>query len=154
MTARIARLAAGVLGCLLLSSCQRGVTAYPVRGQVLVGGKPAVGATVVFHPADAADPRALRPAGVVQEDGSFTLRSYDPQTCPTPMDGAPAGEYLVTVNWLPPDYAEYRNVLPDKLNGRYVDPKTSGLRATVKPEPNDLPPFRLDAPPKPDGGRR
>jgi hypothetical protein len=121
---------------------------------VFVAGKPAAGATVVFHPVEGLDQRILRPAGVVQEDGSFTLRCYDPQICPTPKDGAPAGEYRVTVNWLPPDYAEYRNILPDKLQGRYVDPKTSGLRATVKAEPNELPAFQLDLKIKPASGRR
>jgi hypothetical protein len=130
---------------LLCSSCQRGKVIYPVRGQVFVASKPAEGALVVFHPADSTDPQALLPSGVVSADGSFTLRCYDPQICPTPTDGAPAGDYLITITWLPANYAEYRNVLPDKLQGRYSDPKTSGLRATVKTEPNDLPAFQLDA---------
>src|SRR5262249_18005716 len=109
---------------------------------------------VVLHPVESGDSRVLRPSAVVKGDGSFALQSYDPQTCPTPKDGAPASEYLVTVSWLPPDYAQYRNVLPDKLQGRYSDPNTSGLRATVKEEPNELPAFQLDLKNKPDGGRR
>jgi hypothetical protein len=127
---------------------------YPVRGQVFAAGKPAEGALVVFHPVQSTDERALKPSGVVKADGSFALQSYDPQTCPTPRDGAPAGEYLISVSWIPPDYATYRNVLPDKLQGRYSDPKSSGLRATVKAEPNDLPAFQLDVKNKADGGHR
>ena len=153
--ARSVLLTVGLLGCLVLgASCQPNKPFFPVQGQVFVAGKPAEGALVVFHPVESQDPRALRPSGIVKEDGSFTLKCYDPQTCPTPTDGAPAGEYLVTVNWIPSNYAEYRNVLPDKLQGRYSDPKSSGLRATVKGEPNDLPAFQLDLKNKPDSGRR
>jgi hypothetical protein len=88
----------------------------------------------------------------VNAEGSFTLQTHDPQLLPTPVEGAPAGEYLVTVKWVPPDYAAQRNVStpPDKLQGRYSDPQTSGLRVTVKAEPNDLPAFRLDVKAKAD----
>jgi hypothetical protein len=82
----------------------------------------------------------------VKPDGSFTLQTHEPQLFPTPADGAPAGEYLVTVTWVPPDYAAKSNMptITDKLQGRYSDPQTSGLQATVKPEPNELPAFRLE----------
>ena len=155
VTARAILLVVGLPATLVLcSACQKGQPFYPVRGQVFVAGKPAEEALVVFHPVEDTDPPALRPSARVQADGSFTLRSYDPKTCPTPKDGAPAGEYRVTVTWVPANYTEYRNVLPDKLQGRYSDPKTSGLRAVVKGEPNELPPFQLDLKNKLDSGRR
>jgi hypothetical protein len=97
-----------VLGLLLCPACQKGSQYYPVRGRVLVGGKPAEGALVVFHAAEDSELRALKPSARVEADGSFTLRSYDPQLCPTPADGAPAGEYRVRVSWIPADYAQYR----------------------------------------------
>jgi hypothetical protein len=48
---------------------------------------------VVFHPKDNADPQAPRPFGTAGADGSFGL------TTSRPGDGAPAGEYRVTVIW-------------------------------------------------------
>jgi len=65
-------------------------------------------------------------------DGAFRLSTYDPN------DGAPAGEYYVSVIW-PTDGREDE----DKLNGRYRDPKTSQLTATVKEGSNELKAFRL-----------
>ena len=67
---------------------------YPVSGRMLVKGKPAVGAQVSFYATDktliAED--APFPRAIVEEDGTFRLTSYDP------ADGAPAGNYSVTVS--------------------------------------------------------
>jgi hypothetical protein len=56
-----------------------------------------VGALVVFHPKDPKDEKLIggKPFGKVGEDGSFALTTY------APGDGAPAGEYGVTVDWRP-----------------------------------------------------
>jgi hypothetical protein len=80
-------------GALLGASCGggRGPKTYAVEGKVLHGGRPAAGARVVFHPKDNADPQAPRPHGTAGADGSFHL------TTNRPGDGAPAGEYSVTV---------------------------------------------------------
>jgi hypothetical protein len=104
---------------------------HPVRGRVTVGGQPAAGAFVLLvpvdEPPDAKDPR---PRAEVQEDGSFTIWTYAPD------DGAPAGEYVVTVRW------EDRDV-GDKLGGRFAEATSSPLRASVKEGSNELPPFAL-----------
>jgi len=104
---------------------------HPVKGSVTVGGQPAVAAFVLFtpvnEPPDAKDPR---PRAEVQEDGSFAISTYGAE------DGAPLGEYIVTVTW------EDRE-LGDKLGGRYSDSTRSTLRATVKEGANELPPFKL-----------
>ena len=107
---------------------------YPVRGQVLVRDKPAPKAFVVFHPLDAQGPEALRPYGHAAEDGSFKLTTYEPG------DGAPAGEYRVTVVWLAPGGGEDP---PDLLKGRYRDPAASPLKVTIREGPAELSPFRL-----------
>src|SRR5947209_6748196 len=65
-----------VLIALVCTSCQGGVPCYPVRGQVFVNGKPAAGATVVFHAEGDAGPNAVQPSAVVEADGSFALRSF------------------------------------------------------------------------------
>lgn len=104
---------------------------HPVKGSITVGGQPAVAAFVLFTPVNeppaAKDPR---PRAEVKEDGSFAISTYGAE------DGAPLGEYVVTVTWEDRD-------LGDKLGGRYSDSKRSTLRATVKEGVNDLPPFKL-----------
>jgi hypothetical protein len=106
---------------------------HPVRGKVLVNNQPAAGAFVLFIPArespGATDPR---PRATVEEDGSFAVSTYGDK------DGAPAGDYVVTVTWSPDGRDD-----EDKLGGRYADRERSGLKATVKEGPNELPPFRL-----------
>jgi hypothetical protein len=141
-TVRLAPVLTVVLCC---ASCSKGKPLYPVRGQVFVDGKPAEGALVVFHPVEdnPSESAVLRPSALVGEDGSFRVGSYKPK------DGAPAGEYRVTVQWLPPDLSRNRHlyadgkVNPDKLGSRYANPKTSGLRAEVTEGSNELPAFQL-----------
>jgi hypothetical protein len=115
---------------------------FPVSGQVLYEGKATQGALVIFHPLNDPDPRAPRPVARVGQDGRFSPTTY------AAGDGAPAGEYAVTVAWVQEvdnqnapreEQKEPRNLLPD----RYSKPATSGLRVQVKAGRNDLPPFRL-----------
>ena len=118
---------------------------YPVRGQVLVDGKPAHGVTIIFHPLSNADPHPVQPSAIVDADGSFELHSYVVQDRAL-KDGAPAGQYQVSCIWYPPDLQQYlgrMENLPDKLQGKYADPKKSGLRAEVREGPTELPPFEL-----------
>jgi hypothetical protein len=126
------------IGAALLASCARNQRkpVFPVRGQVLIDGKPAAGATVFFYPVEA-DPEAVAPYGVVDAHGSFTLTTY------LTFDGAPAGEYVVTVRCPGPPQRPQDEQGPDRLKGRYQEPKTSTLRATVEKKPNDLPPVQL-----------
>jgi hypothetical protein len=109
---------------------------FPVRGQVLINGKPAAGATVFFYPVES-DPEALAPYGVTDAKGSFTLTTY------LTYDGAPAGEYVVTIRCPGPPKRGDEEQGPDRLKGRYGDPKTSTLRAKVEKKPNELQPFEL-----------
>jgi len=139
----LASLALAVFAC---SSCNRGKTLYPVRAQVFFEGQPATGALVVLHPVDDPSPAAIRPSGYVDADGRLKLMSYNVTTRST-GDGAPVGEYIVTIAWLPADVKEYlskhpKAELPDKLQGRYSQPDSSTLRAKVLPQPTELP--RID----------
>jgi hypothetical protein len=119
-------------------SCARNTRkpVFPVRGQVFLDGKPAVGATVFFYPVET-DPEALAPYGVVDDKGSFSLTTY------LTFDGAPAGEYVVTIRCPTAPQRPDDEQGPDRLKGRYGDPKTSKLRATVEKKPNELDPFQL-----------
>lgn len=122
---------------------------YPVDGQVLFQGKPATGAIVFFHPTETHDPKDefFEPTGVVEADGRFRLTTYETE------EGAPAGEYLVTVvrrqNGIKGD-----EELSDTWPQHYESPVTSGLRARVLAGQTQLDPFRLsNAPYVIQGGR-
>lgn len=118
-------------------------TVYPTTGKVLVNGQPAAGAQVVLFPED----EALRvsdhplPTGVTDESGKFSLGSY------AVGDGAPAGEYLVTVVW--PEVVEPDPNNPetppqiDRLQDRYAMPEHSGLKVTINAGPTELEPLDL-----------
>jgi hypothetical protein len=143
---RLTRLA---FSCLLVASCGCGesgdkrMAVYPVTGSVAVKGQPAEGAQVVFFRAD----ESLHgtghplPTGVVGPDGKFMLSSY------AVNDGAPAGEYEITVVW--PDVVKSTDseteppLARDRLKDRYAVPSQSGLKATVQDRPTELEPFNL-----------
>lgn len=85
--------------CALVGTAGCGTRRPPV---VPVGGKvmykkttPAHGALVVFHPASYDIEKQIggKPVGKVREDGTFTLTTYEED------DGAPEGEYGVTIDW-------------------------------------------------------
>src|SRR5262245_6999914 len=112
------------------------VKVYPVEGRLLVSGKPAGNARIVFHPVEPGN-SALYPVGVTQPDGSYRLTTY------ATGDGAPAGEYIVTVIWpheaIPIDECDCVDpVTHDRLCGLYADPTRSPLRATIRPERNEI----------------
>jgi hypothetical protein len=115
---------------------------------VLYQDKPVAGAVVSFHPRGGDPLKALRPSGVTDAEGVFHLTTGKDT-------GAPAGDYDVTVIW-PAEPAKpapgSKKVFststdepspPDRLKGRYADPKTSSLSATVKTGRTQLEPFRL-----------
>ncbi len=140
-------IAALALSVLAASACSGGKKLYPVHGQVFYDGQPATGALVVLHPIDDESPAAIRPSGHVDDAGNLKLTSYIAASR-VAHDGAPAGEYIVTIAWLPADVKEYlskrpNTELPDKLQGRYSQPQRSTLRATVLPQPTDLPRIEL-----------
>jgi hypothetical protein len=124
-------------GCTSKTTEQRKAV-HPVQGKVFVQKQPAVGAFVLFVPVnEGANPTDPRPRAEVKEDGSFTLSTYGD------ADGAPAGEYVVTITWPGKVLPDGREEPADKLNGRYADPQRSKLRATVKDGKNELDPFQL-----------
>lgn len=127
-----------------LSSCtpQDGrVPVFPVRGILLVGGEPAEGAIIAFHPTSSSEAKTTNPNGRVQADGTFELTTYESG------DGAPAGEYVATIFWPEPPQSpiDHPAMGPDRLKNRYADPSTSSIRVSVSEGENLLEPIRLDA---------
>jgi hypothetical protein len=127
----------------LLPACGSGrKPVFPVRGQILgPNQRPALGALVVFHPVnpDPADP--VKPLGRVDDKGRFTLTTYQEG------DGAPAGEYVITVTWPVPKKTPFDAEGGDQLQGRYANPQRSALRFSVeKVAENEVPVIRLQVP--------
>ena len=96
---------------------------------------------VIFHP-DGSTPAEWPegfPRAQVRADGSFELGTYGDN------DGAPAGQYTVLITWTQGVGAEESEDTQqiDRLKGRYSDPTSSKLKATVNNSPTEVPPIRL-----------
>lgn len=108
---------------------------HPATGRVSVNGQAPVGAIVQLIPAAApVDERNSRPWGLVKEDGTFALGTYETE------GGAPAGQYAITLTWpIDPSVPS----LTDRLGFRYSRPEQSRWRVTIKEGDNELPPIEL-----------
>ena len=138
---RTAALLSVALFALAAPSCGKGPKpVYPVRGKVVDGNqRPAVGATVILHPVEEDDPEQPKPVGTVDDNGEFTLMTYKRG------DGAPAGEYFVTLIWVPARKSLADPEPTDLLGGRYALPKESPV-PKFKVEPtgsNEVPTIQL-----------
>ncbi len=136
---RLFLLASALLAAALVPSCRPAGRrpVFPVTGAVYYLGRPAEGALVAFHPSRDPGDRGLCPQGVVGADGSFGLTTY------TAGDGAPAGAYVVTLYRPAPGPDDDVHVRPDKFRGRYADPRTTPLTATVPERAVALDPLDL-----------
>ena len=110
---------------------------YRVAGRVSVRNEVPEGALVVLYPTGAA-PGEIRPSAKVQQDGSFELTTYETS------DGAPAGEYVATLQWNKikkqgGDYVAGPNLVPRA----YAVATTSPWKVRVAAEPNTLPPLAI-----------
>ena len=104
---------------------------FAVTGRVTLDGRPAEHATVVLHPIGVSGPEVVKPRGTVKTDGSFTLTTYAGD------DGAPAGDYRVTVElWLAGPRADEPPA--NRLNVKLAKPETSQLTAKVAAAPTTL----------------
>lgn len=116
----------------------------PVRGEVSVDGKPAVGATVRFVK-NGDDPKSFKKMtfATVAADGSFELRSAVGEGS---KPGAQPGDYAVAISWkLPinPDDKDDSEMGPELVPEKYTDIATSGLTYSVKPGKNEIPRWDL-----------
>jgi len=120
-------------------SCGNKNNIFPVSGEVMLNGSPASGAAVFFYRQGGDSMNDHMIMGIVQEDGSFEL------VCGSLGKGAPPGEYDVLIEWkqVSGQSKGRPQQAPDKLKGRYADPKHPLLHATVEAKPNNLPPFEL-----------
>jgi len=156
-TARLLKwIAVALLGFAAISGCSKGgspIEVQPVVGKVLYRNQPAAGVQVMLHadsPAAGADGKpaaALNPNGLTGADGTFRLTTY------VKDDGAPPGDYRVTLHW--PDESYQPRTLeekeafrmgtlkPDKLRGAYANPASTSLKLTVTKGQSELPPLTI-----------
>ena len=132
---------AAVVGAVLLLAALAGgcsrqaptLEVHPVTGQVTYNGKPAAGAHVTFHPKvrEVAHPI---PSAKVDPQGNFSLTTYRSE------DGAPFGEYSVTVELRPVITKDGEIELgPNILPPQYSSPKTTKVVARVAEGANSVP---------------
>jgi hypothetical protein len=103
---------------------------------------------VTFHRADAAasavvpvkkgENRKPNPRGECDEAGLFEIYTY------SAFDGAPTGEYLVTISWKDPQGFNREDVAyPELLPSKFQKPNQSGLKAKVEEGENEPARFRI-----------
>jgi hypothetical protein len=116
---------------------------YSVTGEILVNGKPVRDAAIAFHPTKKSEGRVSTSRGITDSEGKFTLTTF------VAGDGAPEGEYIVTVYWperpLNPS-GEVDQLPADRLGGRFANTARSNLRAQIGQRPTTLLPVDLSDP--------
>ncbi len=129
--------------CFCSIGCTKGSSGLvQVTGKLMVDGKPAEGASVVFFPAPPGEPSNIA-AGVVDGTGQYTLvTNMEP--------GINPGKYNVTIYWPDPSPKESKTFslggspdAPDLLKSRYADPKKTKLSSEVTTSTTEIPPFEL-----------
>lgn len=143
----IATAACGLL-IFLTGGCrgEKSVACRPVSGKVLLGAKPVAEATVVFHRLDGAHPEGVPlPLAYTSADGSFSLTTLKSG------DGAPLGEYAVTIELKQARMVGEELVRDGRqlLPARFATPAQTPLRYSVRPGENPPAAFDLAAPVRP-----
>jgi len=126
--------------CLIVPACGESgpkFTMGTVSGKVTYEGKPLTSGTVSFVSTNNNRPNAN---GTISPDGTFTLHTQNIG------DGAAVGDYDVMISSVDPK--EYNTKLPgtaprekkikSTVPKKYDDPKTSGLKETVKSGTNTI----------------
>jgi hypothetical protein len=126
--------AAAVGGC----NRETRVPVFPVTGKVTFQGKAPAGAQVVLVPVNGASAGAtgVAPTAIVQSDGTFSVTSYEPE------DGAPAGDYVATIQW----YKVNKDIGgpgPNVIPKQYATAATSPVKVSVNAGPTALQPITI-----------
>ena len=117
---------------LCIMACSQGprggprVPTYPIRGQVMVDGKPAENVSVVCHLANGDAEVQTSISAFTDAEGKFSIGTYEGG------DGAPEGEYRLTFTWGQINLMTGRYGPPDQLKGKYANPDSSQFSVTVR----------------------
>ncbi len=120
---------------------------FPVAGQLTMDGQPMPDAQIFFFPVESVPKGAskIRPHATTDEEGNFRVATYGVE------DGAPVGEYRVTVSWKGENSTTTggdTDDRPEKVPARYRNPQTTRLKATVTEGQNTLPAWDLAGVPR------
>lgn len=138
----LAALGSATLVGALFVGCDSGFVApvetFKTAGKATFKGQPIEGATLILHRQGEPLPDVPSPSARVSADGSFATTTFAAE------DGAPAGEYVATVEWrkqvqVRGDWTYGPNLLP----AAYADPGKSPLKFTIAEGENDLPPIEI-----------
>jgi hypothetical protein len=129
-----------LVGCLL--GCSSGVQpplCYPVHGKVSFKGKPLGESVVVFHRVGGDVEGNQKPMAITKADGTFELTTY------STGDGAPPGEYAITVERraLTTGGEEAVRNGPNTLPPKYASPQSTDIKFTIIEGENEIPPIAL-----------
>ncbi len=126
----------------LLPGCggETGPKCHPVEGKIVYQNQPLAEAMVVFHPLTPPIEKTPQPVATTNAEGRFvmtTLRSGD---------GAPAGEYAITIELREPRLVGEEVVRdgPNLLPPKYASPAETPLRHKVVPGKNEVPDIRVE----------
>ena len=122
------------LGC---GKAMSNVATHPAKGTITFKGQPIHGALVTLHPKAPLE-NVPAPRANVGKDGTFSVTTFNGG------DGAPEGDYVLTVKWYKPikngnDLVSGPNVIPPK----YGQPETSDVVVHIAAGDNELKPIKL-----------
>lgn len=106
---------------------------FPVSGKLTLEGKPVVGGTITLHTYNTETEKwASVCDGVTDASGNFKLTTY------SKFDGAPAGQYAVTVVKTGKGYYDGEIKEQTQLPEKYATPATSPVRVPILENSNTL----------------
>ncbi len=121
---------------LTLCGCSQSRELCDVQGQLLINGKPAQGAYLVFHPLGEQPPEdhPVEPTAVrTNSDGTYHWKFHR------------AGEYSVTLFWpLVSQTAEETIEGPDRFKGKFANENSPIASVTISTGENSLAPIELN----------
>jgi hypothetical protein len=129
----------GLAAAALLAGCGKpqGPVCAPVKGSITYKSKPLAEAMVVLHRVGGDVEGNQKPMAYTDANGEFVLTTFSHN------DGAPPGEYAITVELRAPEMTgeEITRSGPNLLPTQYSKPETSGLKTTVVDGDNVIQPI-------------